>query len=162
MVQLGGLRDTPSVPEQLKSVICAMPEKHKATAYSSMIIPLTMLGQIVTDPRTTLIQVAANQLPVVGQNDSLLHRMCAGRCIDAARCRKHVDPFVEDSDQDCLCTQEVWIIIPKSWPSAYGDTYTGAPVVAMCVLVLKPGLGSKTAAEAFFMSIVSGLNDLHS
>ena len=61
-----------------------------------------------------------------------------------------------------LCTQEVQIIIPKSWPPAYGDTYTGAHVVAMCVLVLKPRLGSRTAAEAYIMSIVCGLNDLHS
>ena len=67
---------------------------------------------------------------------------------DAARCRKHVNPFVEDLDQDCLCTQEVQIIIPELWLPAYGHTYTGAHVVAMCVLVLKPRLGSRTAAEA--------------
>ena len=46
-VYFGGRRDAPSAPEQLKSVICSMPEKHKATAYSCMIMPLTPLGQIV-------------------------------------------------------------------------------------------------------------------
>lgn len=38
-----------------------------------MIMPLTPLGQIVEEPGSNLIQVAANRWRVVGQNDSLLH-----------------------------------------------------------------------------------------